>query len=152
MRCERHPESEHVFSCVECGSYICARCMVDTPVGYKCRECGRSGAASPVKRDQWAKASTVAVLASALAAFLYAEIAFRTGYSGPILALVLGVAVGEATRRASGGHRDTGIAALAAGSAALAFGIVNLMRFVWLDEIGLLAAAAGAFFWVRGAR
>ena len=38
--CAFHQGVETNVSCTECGRYICPKDMVDTPVGYKCRECG----------------------------------------------------------------------------------------------------------------
>ena len=37
-------EAFDVYSCTECGRYICPKDMVETPVGYKCRECARPAA------------------------------------------------------------------------------------------------------------
>ncbi len=41
VRCAVHPDVETVLRCGKCGKPICPRCMVQTPVGAKCRECAR---------------------------------------------------------------------------------------------------------------
>jgi hypothetical protein len=39
--CATHPDVESELQCGRCGKYICPRCMVQTPVGARCRECAR---------------------------------------------------------------------------------------------------------------
>lgn len=40
-RCAAHPDTETYLGCASCGTPICPRCMVMTPVGAKCRSCAR---------------------------------------------------------------------------------------------------------------
>jgi hypothetical protein len=37
--CANHPNVETMLRCNRCGKPICTRCAVQTPVGYRCREC-----------------------------------------------------------------------------------------------------------------
>lgn len=37
--CARHPQVETTLACSRCGTLICPRCLVQTPVGTRCREC-----------------------------------------------------------------------------------------------------------------
>ncbi|NOG52137.1 MAG: hypothetical protein HND48_23895 [Chloroflexi bacterium] len=39
--CAVHPDRETGLRCNRCGRYMCAQCAVQTPVGYRCRECVR---------------------------------------------------------------------------------------------------------------
>jgi hypothetical protein len=39
--CATHPEVETELACGKCGRFICPRCMVQTPVGARCRECAQ---------------------------------------------------------------------------------------------------------------
>ena len=39
--CFWHPEVETGLSCSRCGKSICTQCLVQAPVGIRCRECGR---------------------------------------------------------------------------------------------------------------
>ena len=41
MRCARHPEVETNLRCGKCGTPICPKCMVMTPVGARCPNCAR---------------------------------------------------------------------------------------------------------------
>jgi hypothetical protein len=37
--CERHSDTETELRCQRCDTPICLRCMVQTPVGFRCPEC-----------------------------------------------------------------------------------------------------------------
>ena len=39
MKCATHPEVETNLTCGKCGTPICPRCLVQTPVGARCRKC-----------------------------------------------------------------------------------------------------------------
>ncbi|MBI2846832.1 MAG: hypothetical protein HYX82_03025 [Chloroflexi bacterium] len=39
MRCATHPDVETALTCGKCGKPICPRCLIQTPVGARCREC-----------------------------------------------------------------------------------------------------------------
>ena len=37
--CPQHPSIETQMRCNKCGKFICLKCALRTPVGYRCREC-----------------------------------------------------------------------------------------------------------------
>ena len=39
--CYRHPDTETALRCNRCNKYICAKCAVRTPVGFRCPDCIR---------------------------------------------------------------------------------------------------------------
>ncbi len=41
MRCATHPDVETNLSCSKCLKPICPRCLIETPVGPRCRQCAR---------------------------------------------------------------------------------------------------------------
>jgi hypothetical protein len=41
MKCATHPEVETNLRCGKCEKPICPRCMIQTPVGARCRDCAR---------------------------------------------------------------------------------------------------------------
>ncbi|MDQ3856047.1 MAG: B-box zinc finger protein, partial [Chloroflexota bacterium] len=41
LRCARHPGTPTSLRCSRCGTPVCARCMVYTPVGIRCPDCAR---------------------------------------------------------------------------------------------------------------
>ena len=41
MKCATHPNVETNLSCGKCDRPICPKCLVQTPVGARCRQCAR---------------------------------------------------------------------------------------------------------------
>ena len=41
LYCENHPNRETTLRCNRCEKPICAQCAIQTPVGYRCKECVR---------------------------------------------------------------------------------------------------------------
>jgi len=41
MKCAAHPNIETNLRCGKCGKPICPKCLVQTPVGARCRDCAR---------------------------------------------------------------------------------------------------------------
>ena len=39
LYCANHPDVQTVLRCNRCGKPICTRCAVQTPVGYRCKQC-----------------------------------------------------------------------------------------------------------------
>ena len=39
--CTIHPGAETGLACGKCGNYICTRCIIQTPVGARCKNCAR---------------------------------------------------------------------------------------------------------------
>jgi hypothetical protein len=39
LYCANHPNVETLLRCNRCGKPICTRCAVQTPVGYRCKQC-----------------------------------------------------------------------------------------------------------------
>ncbi len=145
--CAVHPDRETGLRCITCNRYMCIRCAVRTPVGYRCRECYDQ------QQSGFFKASLIDVfLTAAICATLSAMgTAMLTVLPIPyllqvILAFPVGLLVAEISlwsverRRSADGHW------LAAGSAA--FGAVAVaigMRqwgeaFTWV-AVGLLTFA-----------
>ncbi|MCE5202714.1 MAG: hypothetical protein LLG24_00610 [Actinomycetia bacterium] len=112
--CAFHPGVETNVRCAECQRPICPKDMVDTPVGYKCRECARprSRELAYVKPRQWAIGAGAGLLAAVGGGVL---LGWVMGIGMWYVLMLLGFLVGEAVRRGSGGHRTPGIAAVASG-------------------------------------
>jgi hypothetical protein len=115
MHCATHPQVESYLRCSRCEKPICPRCMIQTPVGARCRECARlqrlpTFDARP--RDLafgLAAGAGAGLLGGALLALPLLR-AFSL-----LLTLVLGYAVGQAVLAAANRRRATSLAALAAG-------------------------------------
>ncbi len=99
--CSFHPNVETRLRCNKCGTPICPKCAVQTPVGFRCPQCVRSQqaifyTATPL---DYGIAAVVGLVASTVAAFIM-------GRLGIFLALLLGPlaggAIAEAVRWATG--------------------------------------------------
>lgn len=136
--CVFHPSTETNVRCVECDRPICPEDFVTTPVGYKCKDCARqlTSARRTVKPRQLIVAS-LAALAVGIGGALAAQ---ALGLGFWVISIVLGVLTGEAARKASGGHRDKPIAAVAGASALLG---TYLGGFGLLSMVLAAAAATG---------
>ncbi len=141
--CAFHKGVQTNVSCVECGRFICPKDMVDTPVGYKCRECGRSKRPTlgGVKPRQYAMGAAAALGSGAAVGLALMLIPF----GGFWLGIIGGLAVGEATRRGAGGHRTWEFAALAAAGAALGVGASFLLGGASILAVLLAPVAAAAY-------
>jgi tetratricopeptide (TPR) repeat protein len=90
LYCANHPNVETMLRCNRCGKPICTRCAVQTPVGYRCKQCvGQqqavfySGGAG-----DYVIGGVIALLLGGLAGFLMSLL------GAWFFALILGPAVG----------------------------------------------------------
>jgi len=37
--CVNHPQTETLLTCIKCGKPYCVKCLVRTPVGFRCKSC-----------------------------------------------------------------------------------------------------------------
>jgi len=88
--------------------------MVETPVGYKCRECAKPARSQylVVKPGQLVRATVAGGAVGILGGVVLAFLPLFGIFSG----LLWGVATAEAARRASGGHREWAVGIVAVGS------------------------------------
>jgi len=146
--CANHPTVETMLRCNRCGKPICTRCAVQTPVGYRCKEC--------VGRQQ-AVFYTGGVLDYVIAGAIALVLGGIAGYLMTLLgawffALILGPAVGmgvaEAVRMAVRRRRSRylwAVVAVAMVAGALPSLILALFSLWSLITLGLfLALAVGA--------
>lgn len=101
--CAVHPDVETGLRCNRCGRYMCVRCAVPTPVGYRCRECVNQ------HQDAFYKAT---VRDHAVAFFIALGLSVPLGFVlGKMLFLAIlfglpaGAAIGELAWRATGRRR-----------------------------------------------
>lgn len=123
--CANHPTVETNLRCNNCGKYICAKCAVRTPTGYRCRECVRDrqkvfDTAQPV---DYVVAFVLAAVLSAIASL----ISTRLGFFIIFLAPFAGGLIGDLVRAATGKRRSPGLYRLVAIGVAVG-GLVLILR------------------------
>ena len=123
LRCATHPDVETNLRCGKCGKPICPGCLVQTPVGARCRDCSRlyrlpTYRLSPVHY--------LRAIGAALGTAIVAGIAWGIiqSYLRSGLFLIIGIAVGYGV--------GIGIGEVVSRS-------VNRKRGGWLPVIGVLA-------------
>ncbi len=135
QQCPRHPTIWTRLRCSKCGTPICPRCMVETPVGFRCPSCaGLSSLA-------WNDVPTTLLLRAALVGLLVAIAVGWLWSWAPAwqfyLALLLGFGVAEAMAWAARAQR--GVALQIIGMLCVSLGLV-LSRLFLLGRTGLSLA------------
>lgn len=104
--CEVHPDRETGLRCNRCNRLMCAQCAVQTPVGYRCRECVRQ-----VEDKFFTGNSADYIIVFAVCATMGALGSLLVSFVGFFLlllffaAIFLGGIIAEAARRAVQGRR-----------------------------------------------
>ncbi|MBM3933153.1 MAG: hypothetical protein FJ319_02435 [SAR202 cluster bacterium] len=126
--CARHPNVPTALRCGKCETLICPRCMVQTPVGARCRDCARVikspvYSAAPVHLLKAIGAAVVLAAAGAIASLIILSvIPIIFVY---ILALAgFGYVMGEGVSIAANRKRGRTLQIVAIGGILIAFGIV----------------------------
>ncbi len=96
--CANHPDRETSLRCNRCGKPICVSCAVQTPVGYRCKECIR-GQQAKFETAGYLRLVAVALIA-AVGASIGAFLLGFLGFWGLLLAPVAGGGIAEIVRRA----------------------------------------------------
>lgn len=102
--CTRHPDRETYRICGRCERPFCPDCLVDTPVGGRCRECARPARSARLIIEWW-RWPLIAAVALAMA-LVFGGIASTISLFGLLLAYLGGAMIGQAALAAS--HRRPG--------------------------------------------
>ena len=117
MRCEAHPDIETILRCGKCDKPICPKCMVETPVGARCRECARINKLPTfqVSGKQMLISSGVGLLIAVAYGFLWGMVSLFANFI--FLNLLLGAGAGyvisEGMSRVINRKRGTKLAVIA---------------------------------------
>ena len=150
--CAFHPNEMTFVRCGRCDKPICTRCMVDSPVGKKCRACARN-------QTHLSESSPRQVLLGFLGALAAAVPAGWLAHQIPIIlfAVPYGFVVAEAAFRASRRSRSLAVQVVT-GVAAVTGGLLGAMLpqaggegipFLWLPMVALMSPSVW-FFTILG--
>jgi hypothetical protein len=155
VQCARHPEVQTALRCSRCDTPICPRCLVQTPVGARCRDCAQL-AKSPVytvKGPFLARAIAAAVLGGVAMGLIWGFASRNVAgiqYGGIFISLLLGAALGFGFTRimefATNRKRGPVIVTCAMGGILLATGIQVLFVDGTLFIGSIIAAGVGLYF------
>ena len=124
--CNWHPTVETRLSCSQCGKSMCTQCLVQAPVGIRCRECG-SAEKMPtfdVQPSYYARAVGVGIAVAICGGLLWALFNFFLGgipFISSFAALAMGYGAGELISVSVNRKRSKGLAWIAGASVVIAY-------------------------------
>jgi len=141
MKCAYHPDVETNLRCGKCDKPICPKCMVQTPVGARCRDCAgldKLPTFSVSARYYLIAAGTALGMAIACGA-AWGLIAWLVPmfFLNLLLAAAAGYAIGEVTSLAVNRKRGTGLAVV--GGIAVAISYTVTLFFPGALPIGIFS-------------
>jgi tetratricopeptide (TPR) repeat protein len=148
LYCANHPNVETMLRCNRCRKPICTRCAVQTPVGYRCRECVGAQQASFYTGGalDYVIGAVIAVVLGAIAAYLMTLLG--AWFFALILGPTIGIGIAELVRRAVGRRRSRYLWIVVAGGLivgalpALLLALNSLWALIALGLFLLLAVGA----------
>ena len=124
--CNWHPDTETRLFCGQCGKSMCTQCMVQVPVGIRCRECGRPERVPTydVQPAYILRAAGVGAGVSIVGGVLWLGLNATLGwvpFVSSILGLAIAYAIGELISRAVNRKRGVALAWIAGGAMVVAY-------------------------------
>jgi len=158
LYCANHPDRETLLRCNRCEKPICYQCAVQTPVGYRCRECVRSQQTKYYNSESYdlpLGAVIALVLGGVFGALSYLFLGF-VGFFSFIIAFIAGPAAGGAVaevirrvlrRRRAQGMKIVATAAFVVGVLVIGFLLLGFPgMFLRLSTILFAALAASTLY------
>ena len=155
MRCDRDPSVETYLRCGRCEKPICPRCLIQTPVGAKCRDCAqlRRLPMFDIKPLDYLKGISGGLAAgiggALLMIFVQLNVPFL-GIFGLMMVAGVGYGVGEAINRVTRGKRGIWLASIAALCVPVGLILAWALVFMFQGADPVLAMIAGAARVMRG--
>ena len=153
--CNWHPDTETRLFCSQCGKSICTLCMVQVPVGIRCRECGRSERLPTydIQPSYLLRAVGVAVAVAVVGGVLWRLL--NWGFDGvPLVSSIFGLAVayaiGELISRSVNRKRGVTLAWIAGSAMVVAYlisgGFLHLFSYNFISVLFSLLFLAVAVY------
>lgn len=154
--CYWHPTVATGLSCSQCQRAICTDCMVQVPVGIRCRECGRAQPLPTfdVRPANYFRAVVVATVIGVAGVVLTVLLALYLGSLAFVVTpLAVGYATAELVSRVVNLKRSRGLMYIAGGTVVLMVLVsLFLLDFRLLELWGLLATVGGVLIAIARVR
>ncbi len=153
--CYWHPETETRLHCSQCRKSICTLCLVQVPVGIRCRECGRSEKLPTynVQPTYYFRAVAVAfgvALAGGILWLMLNRLFGGVPFISSIFGLAVAYAIGELISLTVNRKRGIGLAWIAGGAMVIAYfisgGIIYLLSSNYIGVLFSLLFLAVAIY------
>ena len=146
-RCYVHPRVETALRCGNCNRPICVQCVVQHPVGVRCKKCARSRKlptfdVSPAYYARAIGAGMALAMASGLGIFLMTRLLHLSLFPALLALVAGGYLIGEGISLSVNRKRSRGLQYIAGGSV-LATSLIS--GFPLTDIYGLLALVAAVY-------
>ncbi len=159
MKCATHPAVETNLRCGKCGKPICPRCMVQTPVGARCRDCARLYRLPTyqVSISYYLRAIGAALGIGIIGGVIWWVVdIFLPFYLGLILAAGIGYAIGEGVSLSVNRKRSPWLAVIAGFGVVISYLVTVLLPGMFVLSLrilfDLLALALGIYIAVSRLR
>jgi hypothetical protein len=157
MKCAIHTDTETGLSCGRCGTPICPKCLVETPVGARCRKCAnvRKLPTYSITPVQYVKAIAAGVAIAIAVGVLWAYLRIAVGrVFGLLTALLLAAGaaylIAEVVSRVINRKRGAPLQVIACACFVLSYLVSNvwlsggeLAFFAYFDVVDVLIVIAG---------
>ncbi|HEY5475625.1 MAG TPA: DnaJ domain-containing protein [Tepidiformaceae bacterium] len=154
--CPRDPEVETALRCSRCDTPICPRCLVQTPVGARCRDCARIVKSPVYTLDQMQifRAAAASVIGGVAMGLIWrlVLVPFTVGFLSIFIGAGLGYVFTRIMELATGRKRGPVVAGLAVFGIAIAWGIQVVTLGLQFGLYGLVAAGVGVYFCYQNLR
>ena len=150
LYCANHPNVKTMLRCNRCNKPICTRCAVQTPVGYRCKQCVGQQQATFFTGGpaDYVIAGVIALVLGAIAAYIMTLLG--AWFFALILGPAIGIGIAEAVRFAVRRRRSQYLWAVVAGGIvvgalpSLLLAFASLWSLVALGLFLVLAVGAAA--------
>jgi hypothetical protein len=133
LRCAAHPNVETNLRCGKCGKPICPKCMVQTPVGARCRECAHLYKLPTfrVSGQYYLRAAGTALVLAVVVGLIWGIIeTFLPSYFFSLIAAMgIGWVIGEVVSLVVNRKRSGWLAAIGGTAVVICYGVSYLVDY-----------------------
>ena len=150
VSCPRDPSVETALRCGRCDTPICPRCLVQSPVGARCKGCARI-LKSPIytlTTRQLLRASGASIIGGVVMGLIWGFVLlpFTVGFLSIFIGAFLGLVFTKLLDFATGNRRGNVVFACAVAGLLIAWGMQFLFVPPRIALYGLVAVGVGAYF------
>lgn len=150
VECPRDPGVETALRCSRCDTPICPKCLIQSPVGARCRDCARI-VKSPIytlDNASMARAAVASLVGGVVMGLIWGLVLlpFTFGFLSIFLGAGLGYAFTRALEFATGRKRGPVVIAFAMAGIGVAWGMTLIFIPLRVALYGLVAAGIAAYF------